>query len=346
MARTRSNPRRTLFIAAAILLILALLPSRFTRVVASYAAEPARIALAPPSRVFTIVADFLRPPRSAGLSDDPAIREIEQARDEYQRRWRNAEERINTLQRLLAELQRGRAILPNLAYTPFATPIIARATDPTSGVLTVRGGRDRDIITNAVASTEGVHLVGRVVAVNARTSDIQPITHRATNWMRVSIDPPSPDDLAVAYAQIQPIGEGLLRGEVDSDAPDVQVGQTVRLADNSWPESAQTLVVGEIIEISPKDVQPLRTVITVRPIIDPSRVSQVFLWIPESDSPPTRGRGEGEGLSSAPSPVERSEMGEGGVRATPFYLSSSSYLLLVRRSRSGEGPIDSPEASS
>ena len=78
MARARSSPRRTLFFAAAILLLLALLPSRWTRVVTSYAAEPARIALAPPSRVFTIVADFLRPPRSAGYSDDPAVREIEQ----------------------------------------------------------------------------------------------------------------------------------------------------------------------------------------------------------------------------------------------------------------------------
>lgn len=294
MSRSRSNPRRTLLIAAAALLLLALLPTtRITQTISSYAAEPARIALAPPSRVFTLVADFLRPPRSAGLSDDPAIREIEQARDEYQRRWRNAEEHINALQRQLAEFQRGRAILPNLAFTPFATPIIARATDPTSAVLTVRGGRDRDIITNAVASTEGVHLVGRVVAVNARTSDIQPITHRATNWMRVSIDPPMNPSVpeggagegssSLAYAQIQPVGEGLLRGEVDSDAPDVHVGQTVRLADNSWPESAQTLVVGEIVEISPKDIQPLRTVITVRPVIDPSRVSQVILWIPEDN---------------------------------------------------------------
>lgn len=283
MPRPRSNPRRTLFIAAAILLILALIPSRFTRVVTSYAAEPARIALAPPSRVFTLVADFLRPPRSASLSDDPAIREIEQARDEYQRRWRNAEERINDLRRQLAEFQRGRAILPDLSFTPIATPVIARATDPTSAVITVRGGRDRDIMTNAVASAEGVHLVGRVVAVNARTSDIQPITHRATNWMRVSIDPASPDATTVAYAQVQPVGHGLLEGEVDADAPSVEVGQLVRLADNSWPESAQTLVVGEIVEISPKDIQPLRTVITVRPVIDPARVSQVLLWIPENN---------------------------------------------------------------
>ena len=356
MSRPRSNPRRTIFIAAAILLILALLPSRFTRVVTSYAAEPARIALAPPSRVFTLVADFLRPPRSAALADDPAIREIEQARDEYQRRWRSAEEQIKRLQQQLAEFQRGRAILPNLAFTPFATPIVARATDPTSGVITVRGGRDRAIIPNAVASTEGVHLVGRVVAVNARTSDIQPITHRATNWMRVSIDPASPESTSVAYAQVQPIGEGLLRGEVDADAPDVQVGQTVRLADTSWPESAQSLVVGEIVEISPKDVQPLRTVITVRPVVDPARVSQVLLWIPEDSvsALPTspswgevdRRRRSGEGLSSAPSPIERSEMGEGGVRATHFSLCSSSHLFLIGRSRSGEGPIDSPEASS
>lgn len=290
MPRTRPNPRRTLLVASTILLLLALLPSRLTRVFTAYAAEPARIAVAPPARVFTLVADFLRPPRSAGLSDDPAIREIEQARDEYARRWRRAEQRIDELQALLRELQRGRAILPDLAYTPFVTPVVARATDPTSGMLTVRGGRDRGILPNAVASAEGVHLVGRVAAVHARTSDVLPITHRATNWMRVSIDPALRDDdaggasPALAYAQIQPVGEGLLRGEVDADAPAVAVGQTVRLSDGSWPESAQTLVVGEIIEVAPKDTQPLRTVVTVRPVIDPARASQVFLWLPEPDA--------------------------------------------------------------
>lgn len=288
MPRPRSNPRRTILVAAAAFLLLALAPTtRLTQTLTSYAAEPARIALAPPARVFTLIADFLRPPRSPAHSTDPAVREIEQARDEYQRRWRRAEQRVADLEQLLAELQRGRAVLPDLAYTPFVTPVVARATDPTSGLLTVRGGRDRGIIQNAVASAEGVHLVGRVAQVNARTSDVIPITHPATPWMRVAIDPPADADDAspsLAYAQIKPVGEGLLRGEVDADAPDVAVGQTVRLTDTAWPDSAQTLVVGEIVEVAPKDIQPLRTVITVRPVIDPSRVSQVFLWIPDESA--------------------------------------------------------------
>jgi cell shape-determining protein MreC len=40
------------------------------------------------------------------------------------------------------------------------------------------------------------------------------------------------------------------------------------------------LVLGQIVEIAPKDSQPLRTVITVRPELDLARVSQLFLWIP------------------------------------------------------------------
>ena len=82
MSRNRTNPRRTLIIAAAAMVVLALAPSRFTRVATSFAAEPALIALAPPSRMFTLVADFLRPTRLRDRSDDPIIREVENARDE------------------------------------------------------------------------------------------------------------------------------------------------------------------------------------------------------------------------------------------------------------------------
>ncbi|MGP1309495.1 MAG: rod shape-determining protein MreC [Phycisphaerales bacterium] len=290
MARPRTNPRRSLLIAAAVFLILALLPSRLTGTLTSYAAEPALIALAPPARVFSYVANFLRPPGSAGLSDDEAVREIEIARDDYLRRWRHAEQRIDQLEAQLAEMQGGRALFADIPFTPFATPVIARATDPTSGVLTVRGGRDRGITPGAVAVNTSVHLVGRVSAVNARTSDVLPITHPATNWMRVAIDPADDAPNApVARAQVQPVGEGLLRGELDADSSPVEPGQVVRLADDTWPRSAQMLILGEIVEAAPRDSQPLRTVITVRPVIDPTRVSQVSLWIPDDSRPADAG---------------------------------------------------------
>jgi hypothetical protein len=293
MSRSRTSPRRSLLLAAAIFFILALLPSfPILQTISSYAAEPARIALAPPSRVFTVIADFLRPPRSPDLAGDPAVREIENARDEYQRRWRASEQRIVELENLAAALQGGRSLLANIPYTPFATPVVERSTDPTSATLTVRGGRDLGVTNNAVASSAsassvGIHLIGRVGAVNARTSNVIPITHRANGWMSVIIDPDTTGDPAsptplerLARAQIQPVGQGLFRGEVDADAPAVEVGQTVRLSDSTWPDSAQMLVLGQIVEIAPKDSQPLRTVITVRPELDLARVSQLFLWIP------------------------------------------------------------------
>lgn len=287
MSRPRTNPKRTLLIAAAVLVLLALLPSRFTRAATSLAAEPAIIALAPPARLFTLVADFLRPTRVRGMSGDPAILEVENARDEYRRRWRRAEQRVGELERLLTELQRGRALIADVSYTPFATPVIGRATDPSSGQLVVRGGRDRAVNPGAVVTTAGVHLVGRVSAVNARTSEIVPITHPATRWIRVVVD--NGTDAPLPGAQIQPAGpgaRGLLRGELDADAPPVEVGMLVRLADDTWPASARSMVVGEVVEVAPKDSQPLRTVITVRPMIDPTRVSQVFLWLPDSPAIP------------------------------------------------------------
>lgn len=292
MSRNRTNPRRTLVIAAVALVVLALLPSRLTRVATSLAAEPALIALAPPARLFTVVADFLRPTRVRGWSDDPLILEVENARDEYRRRWRSAEHRVGELERILADMQGGRALLADVSYTPFATPVIGRATDPSSGQLVVRGGRDRAVNPGAVVTTAGVHLVGRVVAVNARTCEVMPITHPAVGWIRVTID--AEGDGALPVAQVQPAGagaRGLLRGELDADSPAVSVGQTVRLADDTWPTSARSMVLGEIVEVAPKDSQPLRTVITVRPMLDPTRVSQVFIWIPDADA---RGAREGE----------------------------------------------------
>ncbi len=302
MSRSRTSPRRSLLIAAAIFLILALLPSfPVLQTVSSYAAEPARIALAPPSRVFTVVADFLRPPRSPDLAADPAVREIENARDEYQRRWRSAEQRIIELENMIDAVKGARALLANIPYTPFVAPVIERSTDPTSSTLTVRGGNDLGVTNNAVASSSsasaaGVHLVGRVASVSARTSNVIPITHRANGWMSVVIDPDvasassDPVPLAqLARAQIQPVGQGLFRGEVDADAPSVEVGQIVRLSDTTWPDSAQMLVLGTIIEIAPKESQPLRTVITVRPELDLSRVSQLFLWIPNETRPGEQG---------------------------------------------------------
>ena len=43
------------------------------------------------------------------------------------------------------------------------------------------------------------------------------------------------------------------------------------------------------VEIAPKESQPLRTVITVRPELDLSRVSQLFLWIPNETRPGEQG---------------------------------------------------------
>ena len=55
----------------------------------------------------------------------------------------------------------------------------------------------------------------------------------------------------------------------------------VRLQDPNWPASAQMLIIGKIVRVEPKPTEPLRQVITVRPVYDLSRLGEVVVRIPE-----------------------------------------------------------------
>jgi hypothetical protein len=58
----------------------------------------------------------------------------------------------------------------------------------------------------------------------------------------------------------------------------VAVGQVVRLRDEHWPASAQMHVLGRVESVEKKESAPLRSVVVVRPEIDPRRVSRVVIY--------------------------------------------------------------------
>jgi hypothetical protein len=91
-------------------------------------------------------------------------------------------------------------------------------------------------------------------------------------------------------ALLKPQGDGTLKGEVGTDAGpslgaggtanprlEPKPGQTVRLADRTWPSAAQMLIVGTVTRVDPSPTQPLRKVITVEPTLRLDRVSEVVL---------------------------------------------------------------------
>lgn len=283
MRRGAVSPRRVLLLSVIALFILAVTPGKYTRWL-GVLRDPVAAATAPASAPMRWFAAWLRPALPRTMSGDPSVAAIEQERDRALTLWRQSQMRIDELERLIIELQRGRALNPELDIVAVAAPIVGASSDLTNGTLSARAGRDRGVTKNTVVIVAGAHLVGRIIDSGARTSTLLPVTAKATGWLRTVVDTGAPDRLP--GATLSPAGDGqTLVGDLDADAAGVEVGQTVRLSDDGWPKSAQALIVGRVVSVGPKPNQPLRMVITVRPEFDLRRLSQVILLTPGTSEP-------------------------------------------------------------
>ncbi|MEK6701491.1 MAG: hypothetical protein AABZ53_04450 [Planctomycetota bacterium] len=197
------------------------------------------------------------------------------------------------LRSLIQQLQSGLALNPNLPVRLIAAPVIGTSSDLSSGVLRVRllqGGRADN---NTVATTTGLQLVGRVVSSTGPVCLLQPITSKSAGKLRVTIDAGKGQLLPLA-ANLQPTGDGRLKGDVfvlaertatGDPIPEPLPGQLVRLDDSDWPGTAQMLIVGVIESVDAAPDQLLRSVITVRPTVDVTRVAEVVLRLNDDAAP-------------------------------------------------------------
>ena len=78
--------------------------------------------------------------------------------------------------------------------------------------------------------------------------------------------------------QLVPDGSGGLVGDLDRTVA-VSAGDLVRLADPSWPASAQGTIIGFVESVQGKDLQPLLNSITVAPRYHAQRVASMTLMI-------------------------------------------------------------------
>lgn len=272
--------RRALGTLLLLLTLCALLPARLTAW-AGWVRDPVMAALAPASQPLRWVSGWIRP-AERGAPEPEAVRSLEEDRDRFRLLWRRSEQRVGELERLVEDLQRGRALYADLRVADVLAPVVGMSSDASAGTLTVRAGRDRGVTVNTVAAARGVHLVGLVVDVGARTSDVLPVTHRRTGWIRCVVDTGG-EAASLPGCQLEPTGSGLLRGELDSGVEGVEVGMEVRLLDEGWPAAAQMLVVGRVRSMERKENQPLRSVVVVEPALDVRRVGEVALRIVEGD---------------------------------------------------------------
>ena len=108
-----------------------------------------------------------------------------------------------------------------------------------------------------------------------------PITDRSIGLVEAIIIPADDPVAQVQTAprlQLSPDGKGALVGDLERDMV-VTPGDVVRLADSTWPDGAQGMIVGFVESVEPKDLQPLLSSVTVRPRYHPQRLASVTLKI-------------------------------------------------------------------
>ena len=291
---------RTLLRAALVLLfLLSIVPMRYTRWTTGFA-DLAVTVSAPVSNAVRWVADPLT--RPFRRTTDPAL--AEQYRQELEvarHRALDMELRVRQLERLVFELQRGADLTPELGVRQIAAPVIGRFTEATSTALQVRAGTGRGVVENAVAVVEGLQLLGRVERATAAWCVVRPITDNSAGGIMALVMTAETLDSGI-QCRLEPIGGGRLRGpatwlfEDDRQAPvEVRTGMTVRLRDETWPRSAQMLIVGTVVEVAPAEDEPTRTIVTVEPTVPLQRVSEVVLRVPIdlTQEEPTHENGSG-----------------------------------------------------
>ncbi|MEQ8850377.1 MAG: hypothetical protein RIB32_01185 [Phycisphaerales bacterium] len=269
--------RHAMAIAVGVLLITAMLPASWLGWASWFG-----------SLVDTAVTPIADPVRitSGIFTPDPRRAEPEQLRlllNELERERLarlQAEQRNIRMAQQIAQLTQGAAINPDVPVVQVPALVVGDS----GGLLLVRAGTAQGLTPDAVATVDGVQLLGALERADHRTCRVRPITHRGTPSLRAAI---MLDEFAATTLDclLTPTGDGALRGDVMSagDAPpEIAEGATVRLRDDAWPEHAQMLIVGTVERVEPHKDDPLRRVVTVRPTVPLSSARDVVFRVPSN----------------------------------------------------------------
>lgn len=307
MARTgagRFNPRSVLAWTGVVLAVLSVAPGSWSAW-ARPIAGALDLVLAPVQHPLLWVSHRLRPPPDdASLSDDPALRALELERERYKALYLRALEESQALRRQLSDLRAALALNPDLLERSVIAPVIGRGFDPSSRLLKVRAGSADGVEAGSVAVFRGVNLVGRVVEASARVSRVRPITDPEAGRV-AGVVMVGEVDLG-PMCLLSPTGDGSLQGPLEhlpglTGDLGVEPGMVVRLRDDTWPAGVRMFVLGRVEKVEPAPGEPLRRIVTVRPVVDLRRISEVVLWVPGPalEGPGSRG-GEGGGAGGGP----------------------------------------------
>lgn len=277
---TSARRSGTFTAVVAIMMVLSLLPARWSGWVASIA-DLAALVVRPVSGPVYAIARWLAPARGQAVIDDPTMAGIIEERERFRTLWLREQERTVDLERKIQDLQHGRAY-SELPVRQVITSVIGHSSEGTVGELVLRASSGAGVEINNVVTAAGVQIVGRVSRVGLQQSFVRLLTDPASKQVRGRVM--RADDTKGPICALFPLksGDGL-QGQVEyrSGEPEVEVGQVVRLDDDQWPRSASMLVIGRIEEVT--TTTGGRPVIRVRPTVDLSRLSEVVVRSNPSD---------------------------------------------------------------
>lgn len=274
-----------------VLAIFGLLPIKITAWARHLGVVP-DFLIAPISHPLTKIGGFFSRD-GAGKDESAELRAIKRERDVERLRADQAEEEVQRLAKLLEQFKVMAELVQDQPPRQIPAPVYASPSDLGGRLLRVRAGSREGVIENSVAVATGLQLVGKVVEVSSRTCGVLPITSKGAGSLRavVVIDKAGGGGSSASGEQLEcvldAVGNGTLRGpvtyRVDSAGVPikVQVGQIVRLYDDSWARSAQYLTVGKVEAVDPSPSSLQRQIITVRPTIERLEgVKELILRVP------------------------------------------------------------------
>jgi cell shape-determining protein MreC len=246
-----------------------------------------RVPVQPLAQAGVQVSHWLRPAADiAGESE--ALRERTDQLETTRALLHGARLRIDSLLEEIAMMQGVRSLRPGVEITPIVARVTARSPDRAGGPVRINAGSRHGVVAGAIVVYRGGHLFGVVAdGVSRLSSAVIPITDGSTGLIE-GVVLPGDDTVAEVrnrpHIQFASDGDGLLAGDLDR-AVVIKPGDIVRLADYSWLDSAQGLVIGIVKSVEPKDVNPLLNTVTVEPMYGPRQVTSVTVIIERLTEP-------------------------------------------------------------
>ncbi len=289
------EPRRALTLGILAMLVLCFSPLRFIGW-EGWFGRLSQIVVVPLSGPLAKVSRWLSPATSRTVVPEQ-VAALEQELAEIKAQALRERKENEELRKALSEIRVLIDMSPDSSVQQVYAPVVGSAGDLGEGLLSVRAGARHGVTTSSIATGQGMQLIGRVTSVGDRTSTILPITGGDEQILAVVMSPAA--GTGGLPCRLRPAGNGTLRGPVEdrrdaqSAAPiEPKVGEEVRLYDTErWPRAAQMVLIGKIERVEPAPEQPLRKIITVRPIIERlDRVGQVIIRTGVDSSAPVGGK--------------------------------------------------------